>query len=51
MCDNWYNHKKKKLLKELDTDKVEFHEILIKNLPKFNLMDFISVMIIIDNRI
>lgn len=51
MCDEWYNHKKRKLLKELNNGKVESHEILISNLPKFNLMDYISAILFIDNRV
>ncbi|KAL4472243.1 hypothetical protein ABPG72_013876 [Tetrahymena utriculariae] len=51
MCEEWYNHKKKKLLKEFQSGKAESTNILIGNMPKFNLMDFISVVLITDQRI
>ncbi|EAS05817.2 PHD-finger protein (macronuclear) [Tetrahymena thermophila SB210] len=51
MCEDWYNHKKKKLLKEFQSGKAETTNILIANMPKFNLMDFISVIMITDQRI
>lgn len=51
MCDEWYTHKKKRLLKELASGKAESWEILVRNAPKFNLMDFISVMLFSDSRI
>lgn len=51
MCEEWCHHKKKKLLKELNSNKVEISDILIHNVPKFNLMDFISLMLFTDTRI
>lgn len=51
MCDEWYTHKKKKLLKEFNTGTVETQDIVVQNVPKFNLMDFISIILFIDDRI
>lgn len=51
MCDEWYAHKKRKLLKELNSGRAETFDIMVGNIPKFNLMDFISLMLFIDTRI
>lgn len=51
MCDEWYSHKKRKLLKEFSIGKAETCDILVGNVPKFNLMDFISVALFADTRI
>jgi len=51
MCDEWYSHKKRKLLKEFGIGKAETWDILVGNVPKFNLMDFISVALFADTRI
>lgn len=51
MCNEWYAHKRKKLLKEYASGKAETFDIMVANIPKFNLMDFISVMVFVDTRI
>lgn len=51
MCTEWYAHKKKKLLKEYTSGKAETFDIMVANIPKLNLMDFISVMLFVDTRI
>jgi len=51
MCDEWYSHKKRRLLKEFGSGKTETCDILVGNVPKFNLMDFISVALFADTRI
>lgn len=51
MCDEWYAHKKRRLLKEYASGKAETFEIMVSNVPKLNLMDFISVMLFVDTRI
>lgn len=51
MCEEWYNYKKKRFLKEFNSGKVEGYEIKMGNLPKFNVMDFISFVLFLDQRI
>jgi hypothetical protein len=41
MCDEWYVHKRKKLLKEIASNRPETYDICLNAVPKFNLMDFI----------
>lgn len=47
-CDEWYKHKEKKLLKEIANDKFENYDILPKICPKFSIMDYIFLMIVVD---
>ena len=51
MCDEWYSHKRKRILKEIFSSKCENYDIALGAVPKFNLMDIIVIMMVVDVRI
>lgn len=50
MCNDWCA-KKKRLNKEMQSNKPDTFDIIPHNIPKFNLMDFVSILLFLDFRV